>query len=237
MLKCIAVDDEKLALELLVDNISKLSFLQLVARCRNAFEAIKALEEHAVDLIFLDIQMPGLTGLQLIQSIQQKPMIILVTAYEKFALEGYGLDVIDYLVKPVALDRFVKACNKALELQQLKTKQTERPKEKEKDYFFINADYSLVKIDFADIIYIEGLRDYIKIHLRGLRPVVTRMNVGTIEEQLPAARFLRIHKSYIVSVDQITAIRKNSIFLGEFEIPVSHSYRNAINTITGKKDE
>jgi two-component system LytT family response regulator len=236
MLKCIAVDDEKLALELLVDNISKLSFLQLVARCRNAFEAIKAMEEHSVDLIFLDIQMPGLTGLQLIQSIQQKPMIILVTAYEKFALEGYGLDVIDYLVKPVALDRFIKACNKALELQQLKAKQTERPKEIEKDYFFINADYSLVKIDFADIIYIEGLRDYIKIHLKGLRPVVTRMNVGTIEEQLPASRFIRIHKSYIVSVDQITAIRKNSIFLGEFEIPVSYSYRNAISTITGKKE-
>src|ERR1700730_18456140 len=140
MLTCIAVDDEKLALELLVDNISKLSYLQLVAKCRSAFEAIKAMEEHSVDLVFLDIQMPGLTGIQLIQSIQQKPMIILITAYEKYALEGYGLDVVDYLVKPVAIDRFIKACNKALELQQLKSKPIEKPKEKE--YIFINADYS-----------------------------------------------------------------------------------------------
>jgi two-component system LytT family response regulator len=237
MLKCIAVDDEKLALELLVDNISKLSYLQLVAKCRSAFEAIKALEEHAVDLVFLDIQMPGLTGLQLIKSIQQRPMIILVTAYEKYALEGYGLDVIDYLVKPVATERFIKACNKALDLQQLKSKQAHNPKEKEKDYFFINADYSLVKIDFADIVYIEGLRDYIKIHLKSAKSVVTRMNVGTIEDQLPASRFIRIHKSYIVSVDQITAIRKSSIFLGGLEVPVSHSYRDAISAITGRNDK
>jgi two-component system LytT family response regulator len=236
MLTCIAVDDEKLALELLVDNISKLSYLQLVAKCRSAFEAIKAMEEHSVDLVFLDIQMPGLTGIQLIQSIQQKPMIIMITAYEKYALEGYGLDVIDYLVKPVAIDRFIKACNKALELQQLKSKQIERPKEKDKEYIFINADYSLVKIDFADILYIEGLRDYIKIHLKNSRPVVTRMNVGTIEEQLPSSRFIRIHKSYIISLDQITAIRKNSVFLGELEVPVSQSYRDAITAITGRKE-
>jgi two-component system LytT family response regulator len=236
MLTCIAVDDEKLALELLVDNISKLSYLNLVAKCRSAFEAIKALEEHAVDLVFLDIQMPGLTGIQLIQSIQQRPMIILITAYEKYALEGYNLDVIDYLVKPVAIDRFIKACNKALEIQQLKTKPFEKPKEKEKDYIFINADYSLVKIDFADILYIEGLRDYIKIHMKSSRPVITRMNVGAIEEQLPSSRFIRIHKSYIVSLDQITAIRKNSVFLGELEVPVSYSYRDAITTITGRKE-
>jgi len=236
MLKCIAVDDEKLALELLADNISKLSYLQLVAKCRSAVEAIKALEEQDIDLVFLDIQMPGLTGLQLIQSIRQKPMIILVTAYEKYALEGYGLDVIDYLVKPVALERFIKACNKALELQQLKTKHIDKAKERDKDYFFINADYSLVKIDFADILYIEGLRDYIKIHLKSTRPIITRMNVGTIEDQLPVSRFIRIHKSYIISVDQVTAIRKNSVFLGELEVPVSHSYREAISIITGRKE-
>ena len=125
MLRCIAIDDEPLALELLEDNISKVPYLQLAATCNNAMEAIKVLQEQTVDLMFLDIQMPGLTGLQFIQSLKERPMIILVTAYEKFALEGFNHDVVDYLVKPVSLERFVKACNKAWELYQLKTKPTE----------------------------------------------------------------------------------------------------------------
>ena len=235
MLQCIAVDDEKLALSLLEDNISKVSYLNLVAKCKNAFEALKVLEERPVDLIFLAIQMPGLTGLQFIQSIKQMPMIILITAYEKYALEGYGLDVIDYLVKPVPLDRFVKACNKALERHQLKTKKVENPEIREPEFFFVNVDYSLFKIDFADIVWIEGLRDYIKIHLKNSsKPVITRMNVGTIVEQLPAFQFFRIHKSYIISVKHITAIRKNSVFIGELELPVSSNYRDALVTLTGK---
>src|SRR5882757_5407344 len=159
MLRCIAVDDEPLALDLLVDNISKLPYLQLTARCSNAFEAIAILQEQPVDLIFLDIQMPGLTGLQFIQSMAEKPMIILVTAYEKYALEGFNLDVIDYLVKPVSLDRFIKACNKALELHNLRTRKIESPAVFP-EYFFVNVEYSLIKIEFSDIQWIEGLKDY-----------------------------------------------------------------------------
>src|SRR5436305_6241099 len=156
MLNCITIDDEPLALELLEDNISKLPFLNLVACCSNPVEAMKILQQEKIDLIFLDIQMPGLTGLQFIKAISIKPMFILITAYEKYALEGYELDVVDYLVKPVSLDRFIKACNKARELHQLKNKKdTEDPQ----PYFFINADYSLVKVVFADIMWVEGLKD------------------------------------------------------------------------------
>jgi len=235
MLRCIAVDDEPLALELLEDNISNLPYLELVAKCSNAMEAMKILQSQTIDLIFLDIQMPGLTGLQFIQSLSQKPMIVLVTAYEKFALEGFNLNVVDYLVKPVALERFVKACNKAWELHQLKTTGNQIGAAAP-DYFFVNVDYSLLKITFADIVWIEGLKDYIKIHLKSsTKAVITRMSMKAMEEQLPAQKFIRIHKSYIVSIEHITAIRKNSVFMGTMELPVGESYRDAVTALTNNQ--
>jgi len=235
MLRCIAVDDEPLALELLEDNISKVPYLQLIARCNNAMEAMKVLQQQSADLIFLDIQMPGLTGLQFIQSLSNRPMIILITAYEKFALEGYNLDVVDYLVKPVALDRFVKACNKAFELFQLKNRGKENDNEPAPDYFFVNVDYSLLKVVLLDIKYIEGLKDYIKIHLKSSsKPIITRMSMKAMEEQLPASQFIRIHKSYIVSVAFITAIRKSSVFVEQLELPVSETYQEALMKLTGR---
>jgi two-component SAPR family response regulator len=145
MIRCIAIDDEPLALELLQDNISKVPFLQLVAACDNAIEAMQVMEQEPVDLVFLDIQMPGLTGLQLIQSIAVKPMFILITAYEKYALEGFNLDVTDYLVKPVALDRFIRACYKAKELFELKNAVKENDVPANAEYFFVNVEYSLGK--------------------------------------------------------------------------------------------
>ena len=237
MLRCIAIDDEPLALELLEDNISKVPYLELVALCSNPIEAMQVLQRESVDLIFLDIQMPGLTGLQFIQSLAQKPMFILITAYEKYALDGYTLDVVDYLVKPVSLERFIKACNKAWELHQLKTKQTTTAvaKESAPEYLFVNVEYSLIKLVIANIMWIEGLKDYIKIHMHNAKPVVTRMNMKTIEDQLPASKFLRIHKSYIVSVDYITAIRKNSVFIDDMELPVGENYRDAVVALTGRQ--
>src|SRR5215210_103151 len=163
MLRCIAIDDEELALELLVDNISKVPYLQLIATSGNPIEAINIIQQQQVDLVFLDIQMPGLTGLQLIQSLPNKPMFILVTAYEKYALEGFNLNVVDYLVKPVPLDRFIKACNKAWELFQLKNNKPSETAKETEPYFFLNVDYSHIKIVFDDIMWVEGLKDYIKI--------------------------------------------------------------------------
>lgn len=232
MLRCLAIDDEPLALELLEDNIKQVPFLELAGKCSNALEAMKLLKEQDVDLIFLDIQMPGLTGLQFIQSLRQKPMIILVTAYEKFALEGFNLDVVDYLVKPVPLDRFIKACNKAWELYGLRQNPGQTPGSILPEYFFVNVEYSLLKVEFADIQWIEGLKDYIKIYLKSTsKPVVTRMSMKALEEQLSASRFIRIHKSYIVSIASITSLRKNSVFIGIAEFPVGDIYKEALNTL------
>ena len=233
MLRCIAVDDEPLALELLEDNISKLPYLKLVEKCSNAMEAIRVLQVNQIDLIFLDIQMPGLTGLQFIQSLPERPMIILVTAYEKFALEGFNLAVVDYLVKPVSLERFIKACNKAWDLHQLRTRSTATGKAP--DYIFVNVDYSMLKISLDDLMWVEGLKDYIKIRLHSsARPVITRMTMKSIEELLPPERFIRIHKSYIVSISFITAVRRSTVMMGSEELPVSPTYQDSLMKLTGK---
>jgi two-component system, LytTR family, response regulator len=240
MLKCIAVDDEPLALGLLADNIGKVPFLELVARCDDAFEATRALQEKEVDLIFMDIQMPGLTGLQFIQSLPKRPMVILVTAYKKFAPEGFDLNVVDYLIKPVSMDRFLKACYKAQELHQLKTAAAApsgpaAPAPNTAEFFFVNVDYSLVKVLFADIIWIEGSGDYVKLHLTSTpKPLLVRMSGKLLEAELPADKFVRIHKSYIIAIASITAVRKNSIFIKEMELPVGETYRDALRQLTGR---
>jgi two-component system LytT family response regulator len=240
MLRCIAVDDEPLALGLLADNIGKVPFLELVATCGDAFEATRALQEKEVDLIFMDIQMPGLTGLQFIQSLPKRPMTILVTAYKKFAPEGFDLDVVDYLIKPVSMDRFLKACYKAQELHQLKTAAAApggpvAPAPNTAEFFFVNVDYSLVKVLFADIIWIEGSGDYVKLHLNSTpKPLLVRMSGKLLEAELPADKFVRIHKSYIIAIASITAVRKNSIFIKEMELPVGETYRDALRQLTGR---
>lgn len=235
MISCIAIDDEPLALDLLEDNIRQVPYLMLAGRFSNAIDALQLLKDQNVDLVFLDIQMPGLTGLQFIQSLTIKPMFILVTAYEKFALEGFNLNVVDYLVKPVSLDRFIKACNKASELHELKQRKLAGVKGND-DYFFINVDYSLVKVIYSNIIWIEGLKDYIKIHLRDSnKPIVTRMAMKSVEDQLPDSMFIRIHKSYIVSKNFISAVKKNSVFMvNAIELPVGENYKDRIDELVNK---
>jgi len=224
MIRCLAVDDELLSLELLEDNIRRIPFLQLVGRCFNAYEALEIMRREPVDLIFLDIQMGGITGTQFLQSIStmaSRPMVIFVTAYKNYALEGFELDVLDYLVKPVAFERFLKAVNKAADYH------TPAPANTVADCFFVNVEYNLVRIDINAIWFVEGLKDYIKIYLQGSdKPVITRLPMKSIAEKLPANRFVRTHKSYIISVDKITSIRKNRIYIQQHIIPISDSYRD-----------
>ena len=236
-MRCIAVDDEPLALDLLTDNIGQVPWMQLAGKFSNTFQASSFLQQNCVDLIFLDIQMPGMTGLQFLRSLPERPIVILITAYEKYALDGFDLDVVDYLLKPVLLDRFVKACNKAHELFLLRKKPAGTPAFLHPGYIFVPSDYSLVKINLPDIVWVEGLKDYIRIHLQQVKkPVVSRMNMKTLEEQLPSAEFIRVHKSYIVSVRHITAVRKSSIFIGGQELPVGNNYRNGLVLLTGRQE-
>lgn len=235
MMRCIAVDDEPLALDLLEDNISKVPFLSLVKRCKNAFEAHEVLMKETVDLIFLDVQMPGISGIQFLQTVKSPPMVIFITAYEHFALEGFNLDVVDYLLKPVSFERFLKAANKAHELFTLKNQPPATVSTAE--YLFVNAEYNLVKVNIRDIVYIEGLKDYIKIFLANVsRPIITRMSLKAIDEKLPGDKFIRVHKSFIVSIDKMVSIRKGKISIGNVQVPISEHYKENLHRFIDPKN-
>jgi DNA-binding LytR/AlgR family response regulator len=239
MLRCLAIDDESLALDLLEDNILKVPFLVLVKKCRSAFEAIEILRQEKIDLIFLDIQMPDVSGIQFLRSLTKKPPVIFTTAFEKYALEGYELDVIDYLLKPFSFDRFLKAVNKAQEYLNL-TEKSGLPASVEgtnraSNYIFVKTDYKLVKIDLKEIVYIEGLKDYIKIYLTtSERPLITLITMKAMEEKLSPREFVRVHRSYIVAIHQVQFIQRNTIHMGNKEIPVSEHYKDNLNKIINK---
>ena len=234
MIRCLIIDDEPLALELIEDNLRQIGYIHVAAKCHNAGEALRVLRDDPVDLIFCDIQMPGLNGLQLIQNMPCKPMVIFVTAYEHFALQGFELDVLDYLIKPVATERFHRACQKAylaMEMKRAYGMQT-NPLRK---YLFVYSDYNLVKIRLDQIEYVEGLKDYVKIHLAGGdKPLLSRMSIKSLEQQLPTEQFYRVHKSYIINVDHVTKIRRGRVKTVSSELPLSDSYRDMIHRMTGR---
>ncbi|HWB92319.1 MAG TPA: LytTR family DNA-binding domain-containing protein [Puia sp.] len=224
MINCLAIDDETPALDILEDNIRRVPFLHLVNKCKNAYAALEAMAKDPVDLLFLDIEMPGISGLSFLKSLPNKPMVIFITAYRNYAVEGFELDVLDYLVKPVAFDRFLKAVNKALEYHGFKEKEggPSFP-----DYLFIHTEYQLTKIVLQEITYIEGLRNYIRIHFStDAKPILSKLSLKAIEEKLPPAKFTRVHKSFIVCVDKIASIRNDVIRIGARDIPISKSCRD-----------
>ncbi len=229
VMNCIAVDDERLVLDLLVDNIQKVPFLKLIGRCKNAMEAAGILHQETVDLIFLDIQMPGLSGLEFIKSLPHPPVIIFVTAYKEHALEGFDLNAVDYLLKPVPFERFLKACNKAYEQFTLQYKAVVKD---EPGYFFVYVEYNQVKVTITDILYIEAMKDYIKIYLLSSpKPVITRMSLKAMEERLSNYRFIRIHKSFIISADKVVAVKRDIVCIGNTELPLSDTYRAGLDAI------
>lgn len=234
-MNCILVDDERPALELLEDNVKQIPYLNIVASCRRPMDVLEVLSSKRVDLMFLDIQMPGINGLELLHSIKHPPMVILVTAYETHALDGFNLDVVDYLVKPVPFVRFLKAVEKAHELFQFRQPQLSPPVT-EQDHVFVNANYALVKVRLQDISYIEGLGDYVRIHMENGNPIVTRMAMKGLEERLNADRFMRVHKSYIIALDKIESVQKAQLMIAGAEIPIGEGYRHKLQIYIQQKN-
>lgn len=231
MIRCLAIDDEMLALELLEDNIKKVSFLELVKTCRSAMEAMEVLRSEHIDLLFLDIQMPDISGIQLLKSLHNKPMVIFTTAFSKYATEGFDLDVIDYLLKPYPFERFLKAVNKVHEYMDLRDRAANQAGTKDivtsPNFLFVKADYKLYKINLKDILYIEGLKDYVKIYASE-KPIVTQMSMKGLEEKLSPQDFIRVHRSFIVAFNKIDFIQKHMLTIGKKEIPISEHYRDQL---------
>jgi DNA-binding LytR/AlgR family response regulator len=230
LLKCLIVDDESMARKLLEENIRQLPFLELVGTCKNPFEAIQVLQEQPVDLIFLDIQMPGMLGTTFLQSLREKPMVIFVTAYAHYAVESYDLDVVDYLMKPVSMERFTKAALKALEEKQKKTPSpTTEVETASPDYFFVHAEYALVKVLIAEISHVESMKDYVKIfRINTQKPLLTKSTLKAMEEKLPTKSFMRVHKSFIINLEQIQSIRNQNITIAGHHVPVSDMYLESL---------
>ena len=224
MLNCIIIDDEPLAIDLLKDYVSKTQFLELLASFTNPIEAMHFANDNDVDLILLDIQMPELTGIQFMKIMQDKSNFILTTAYDKFALEGYEYDVIDFLLKPITFERFMVAANKAkdrlVNLSDSINKESQEPK----DYIFVKSEYKIQKVDLSDILYLEGMGDYINIQ-RSSGKLLTLENIKSFHERLPSSRFLRVHKSYIISLEKIDFIERNRVKIGDKLIPISNTYQ------------
>lgn len=231
MVRCLVVDDEPLALDILADYIRKIPLLELVKTTTNPIEALSIVQQDHIDLVFLDVQMPELTGIQFVKIINGKCQVILTTAYPQYALEGYDLDVVDYLLKPIAFDRFYKAVHKVMQLQMGYSSPAVAPEAVSvpvniiNDFIFVKSEHKIQKIYLDDILYIEGLKDYISIFTRAER-VITLQNMKKMEEVLPSGRFIRVHKSYMISLDKIESIERSRILIADKIIPVGDTYRD-----------
>ena len=228
-IKCLVVDDEPPAREILKQHIAGVDALQLTGTCANAVEAISFLKDHSIDLMFLDIQMPQLLGTNFIRTLKSPPKVIFTTAFRKYALEGFELDAVDYLLKPISFERFLKGINKVLQInaraeQTPPTLNSHNHKEAADSFLYFRADRKMVKVFFKDILFIEALKDYIRIVTQG-KTIVTKYVLTTLAELLPPDEFLRIHKSYIVAINKIESFNAESIQVAKHELPIGRLYK------------
>ncbi len=236
---CIAIDDEPLALGLMVSHITKTPFLKLVGQFDNAIDAMEFLQDNTAQLIFLDIHMPDFTGVDFARTLSEDCKVIFTTAYEKYAVEGFQLHALDYLLKPISYEVFIASANRAkkqFDLVENSDPAASEKQDQKEDYLFIKADSQVKRIDYSDILYLEGLKDYVKLYLESTKsPIVFHATMKSLEAKLPADQFMRIHRSYIVHLDKIKAIERYRILFGDERIPVSKQYKEAFDDFVKKK--
>ncbi|MCD8193256.1 MAG: LytTR family DNA-binding domain-containing protein [Tannerellaceae bacterium] len=242
MIRCLAIDDEPLALQQITAYIEKVPFLTLVKACHSGFEALEIVASEAVDLIFADINMPDLNGMDFVKSLSSKPMVVFTTAWAEYAVEGFKIDALDYLLKPFGYNDFLKAANKALRQYELIHKQEVAvakeatvPAILEYDDLFIKADYKMIRIHIHSILYIESQSEYVRIFMEESKPVMTLLSMKVLEEKLPPEKFMRVHRSYIVNLQKISSIAHNRILFGkEIYIPIGNQYKEKFTTYVNK---
>ena len=233
-IKCVIIDDEPLALKVLESYIQQMYFLECVEKFTHPVKALKFLNENEVDLIFVDIQMPDLTGFELVANLKNKPALIFTTAYGEYALYGFKADALDYLLKPIDFPDFQKAVNKAKEWIELR-KEKELKVASNKEFLFIKSEYKILRINFEDIIYIQGMSEYVKIHLTQGKPIMSLLSLKSLEVQLPESMFMRVHKSFIVNLNKINMIERNEIVYDDGTIiPVSLQYKSQFQAFLDK---
>ena len=230
MIRCVIVDDEPLAREILGQYVSQNNDLQLVGTCKNANEVVELLQKESVDVLFLDIQMPGISGMALMKSLKNPPFVVFTTAYDQYAVEGYEVSAVDYLLKPISPDRFKKAVEKVREMIQYK-----KSSSRDLNYMFIRADYQDIKVMFDDILYVEGLKDYVKVVTKEKR-IITLTNIKGMLEKLPQDRFIRVHKSYIVAKDKVQTIKGTILTIDDKEIPIGLTFKDNFKKEMNLKD-
>jgi len=235
IIKCAIIDDEPLAVELLVSYVKKIPFMELCGKYSNAVDAMKGMADKPVELVFLDIQMPELNGLELSRMLPETTRVVFTTAFEQYAIDSYRINALDYLLKPISYPEFLEACNKALQWFMM-TKQAEEPKAAEATSIFVKSEYKLLQIELDDIRYIEGLKDYVKIYTeQSPHPILSLMNMKAIEQMLPSSRFIRVHRSFIVQKSKIREIDRNRIVYDNgLYIPIGDSYKQAFLDFLGQ---
>jgi len=234
---CLIADDEPMALSLIESYVLKTPFLELKAKCNNAIEAMQVLEEQKdIDLFFLDIQMPDLTGLEFSKLLPQNSRVIFTTAFDQYAIDGYKVNALDYLLKPFDYNEFLSAASKARNYFESQQSASVSKPEKKQEFFFVKSEYKQIKINFSEILYIEGLKDYVKIYLKdNPKPILTLMSLKKLEEELPSDNFMRIHRSYIIALEKIEAIERNHIVIGKEQIVIAPNYKDALMEYIGGK--